>query len=93
MAFPGAERDIMLVRAAVVSLALQSLIGRLVSNGTLDKADLVAMREIGSELAAGLQAHGGTGAQIAGARLEGEMAAWWDVADAMCDPCLAARKC
>ena len=86
MAFPGAELDSMLVRATVVSLALQSLIGRLVSNGTLDKADLMAMREIGSQLAAGLQAHSGTGAQIAGARLEDEMAAWWDVADAMSNP-------
>ena len=69
MAFPGAERDIMLVRAAVVSLALQSLIGRLMSNGTLDKADLAAMRETGSELAAGLQAHGSTGQRVA--RLRG----------------------
>ena len=86
MAFPGAELNTMLVRTAVVSLALQTLIGRLVSNGTLDKADLAAMRGIGSELAAGLQAHGGTGAQIAGTRLEGELAAWWDVADAMGDP-------
>ena len=86
MVFPGAELDAMLVRTTVVSLALQTLIGRLVSNGTLDKADLMAMRKTGSELAADLQAHGGTGAQIAGARLEGEMAAWWDVTDAMDDP-------
>ena len=86
MGFPGAELDAMLVRTTVVSLALQTLIGRLVSNGTLDKADLATMRETGSELAAALQAHGGTGAQIAGARLEGEMAAWWNVTDAMGDP-------
>jgi len=86
MASPGAELEAMLVRTTVVSLALQTLIGRLVSNGTLDKADLAAMRETGLELAADLQAYGGTGAQIAGARLEGEMAAWWDVADAMDDP-------
>ena len=86
MAFPGAELEAMLVRTTVVSLALQTLIGRLVSNGTLDKADLAAMRETGLELAADLQAHGGTGAQIAGARLESEMAAWWDVADVMGDP-------
>ena len=86
MVFPGAELDAMLVRTTVVSLALQTLIGRLVSNGTLDKADLMAMRKTGSELAADLQAHGGTGAQIAGARLKGEMAAWWDVTDVMDDP-------
>ena len=44
------------------------------------------MRKTGSELAADLQAQGGTGAQIAGARLEGEMGAWWDVTDVMDDP-------
>ncbi len=75
----------MLVRTTVVSLALQALVGRLVANGTLGKADLAAMRDIGSQLAADLQAHGGSGAQIGGARLQGEMAAWWDVADAMGD--------
>ncbi len=83
MASPGAELEAMLVRTTVVSLALQALVGRLVANGTLGKADLAAMRDIGSQLAADLQAHGGSGAQIGGARLEGEMAAWWDVADAM----------
>ena len=38
---------------------------------------------LGAQLAVDLQAHGGSGAQIGGARLEGEMEAWWDVADAM----------
>jgi len=85
MAFPGADHEAMLVRTTVVSLALQALVGRLVANGTLDKADLAAMRDIGSQLAADLQAHGCSGAQIGGARLEGGMAAWWDVADAIGD--------
>jgi len=85
MASPGAELEAMLVRTTVVSLALQALVGRLVANGTLGKADLAAMRDIGARLAADLQDHGGSGAQIGGARLEGEMAAWWDVADAMGD--------
>lgn len=83
MAFPGAELEAMLVRTTVVSLALQTLVGRLVSNGTFNQTDLAAMRETGLQLAADLRAHGGTGAQIGGARLEGEMAGWWDVADAM----------
>lgn len=85
MAFPGAELEAMLVRTTVVSLALQALVGRLLANGTLDKADLAAMRDIGSQLAADLQAHSGSGAQIGGARLQDEMAAWWDVADTMGD--------
>lgn len=83
MVSPGAELEAMLVRTTVVSLALQALVGRLVANGMLDKADLAAMRDIGLQLAADLQAHGGSGAQIGGARLQGEMAAWWDVADVM----------
>lgn len=85
MASPGAELEAMLVRTTVVSLAPQALVGRLLANDTLGKADLVAMRDIGSQLAADLQAHGGSGAQIGGARLDGEMDAWWDVADAMGD--------
>ncbi len=85
MASPGAELEAMLVRTTVVSLALQALVGRLVANGMLDKADLAAMRDVGSQLAADLQAHGGSGAQIGGARLESGMAAWWDVADVMGD--------
>lgn len=85
MASPGAELEAMLVRTTVVSLALQALVGRLVANGTLGKADLAPMRDIGSQLAADLQAHGGNGAQIGGAQLQGEMAAWWDVAEVMGD--------
>ncbi len=85
MASPGAELEAMLVRTTVVSLALQTLVGRLVANGTLDKADLAAMRDIGAQLAADLQAHSDSGAQIGGARLQGEMAAWWDVADVISD--------
>jgi len=83
MVFPSAELDTLLVRTTVVSLALQTLVGRLVANGTLDKADLTAMRETGLQLAADLRAHGGTGPQIGGARLEGEIAAWWEVADSL----------
>jgi len=49
MAFPGAELEAMVVRTTVVSLALQAPVGRLVSNGTLGKADLAAMRDIGSQ--------------------------------------------
>ena len=86
MVFPGAELDNLLVRTTVVSLALQTLVGRLVAKGTLDKTDLMAMRDTGLQLAAGLQAHGGTGPQIGGARLDGEVAAWWEVADSLAQP-------
>ena len=86
MVCPGAELNNLLVRTTVVSLALQTLVGRLVANGTLDKADLVAMRETGLQFAAGLRAHGGIGPQIGGARLDGEVAAWWEVADLLGGP-------
>lgn len=35
------------------------------------------------QLATDLRAYSATGAQVAGERLEGTMAAWWDMADAM----------
>ena len=37
----------------MVSLALQTLVGRLVSNGTLGRTDLAAMRETGLQLTFG----------------------------------------
>ena len=85
MASPGAEPETMLTQTTVVSCALQTLVGRLVLNGTLNKADLLAMRRTGLQLAADLRAHGATGAQVAGERLEGAMGAWWDMAVALGD--------
>ncbi len=77
---PGAETEAMLVRTTVVNLALQTLVGRLVSNGTLNRADLLAMRETGLQLAADPQRHRRPGRRRPAGGL---MAAWWNMADAM----------
>lgn len=69
----------MLVRTTVVSVALQALVKRLVLNGTLSQADLLAMREMGLQVVADLRLLGGAGAQIAGDWMEREVAAWWDM--------------
>jgi hypothetical protein len=76
----GTDPETLLIRTTVVSVALQALIGRLVGDGILDAGDLVAMREIGLQLAADLMDQGGSGAQVAGERMEREVDAWWDVA-------------
>ncbi len=69
----------LLARTTVVSLALQALLERLLLQGTLDGRDLIAMRQMGLELAADLRKQTGTMLQVGGARLERELIAWWDV--------------
>ena len=79
MKYVGTDPETMLTRTTVVSLALQALIERLLLQGTLNNGDLTAMRDMGLQLAADLQAQSGTLPQIGGARLEREVRAWWDV--------------
>ncbi len=74
----GTDPESILIRTTVVSVALQSLIGRLTADGILDAGDLVAMREVGLQLAADLRDQGGTGSQVAGDRLARAVDAWWD---------------
>ena len=68
MGSPGAEPKVMLARTTVVSLALQTLVGRLVSNGTVNRADLLVMRKTGLQLTADLRTHGAASVQGAEAR-------------------------
>ena len=77
MASPGADLETMLARTTAVSLALQSLIERLLLAGVLDVRDLSGMQQLGLDLAADMRAHGATGAQIGADRLEREVTAWW----------------
>ena len=78
LASPGADLEQLLVRQTVISLALQALIERLVTSGQLKPVDLTVMREFGLQLAEDLRAHGGSGAQIGGDRVEAEIRAWWE---------------
>ena len=79
MRYPGTDPETMLLRTTVVSLALQALIDRLLLQGTLTATDLAAMRDMGLQLADDLQAQAGSLPQVGGARLAGEVMAWWDV--------------
>ena len=76
------EYEVMRYRSTVVSVALQALIGRLTTSGTLDHGDLVAMREIGLELAADLGR--AKGRPEIGARLTAETDAWWNAVGSLC---------
>jgi hypothetical protein len=79
MRYVGTDPETMFLRTTVVSLALQALIERLLLQGTLTVADLGAMRGMGLQLAADLQAQSGTLPQVGGARLAREIMAWWEV--------------
>jgi hypothetical protein len=74
----GATPEHMLARQTAISLAVQALIERLLVTGRLDPTDLVAMREFGLQLADGLRADGNSALQVAGARVESEVRAFWD---------------
>ncbi len=78
MASHGTDRETLLARHTVVSLALQALIERLLLAGALTPPDLVQLREFGLELADQLKQHGSSGAQVGGDRLDAEIRAWWD---------------
>ncbi len=79
----GTDPETLLIRTTVVSVALQSLIARLAADGLLDTGDLVAMREVGLQLASDLRDQGGSGSQIAGARMAREVDGWWDAVSAL----------
>jgi hypothetical protein len=78
MASPGADLERLLARQTVISLALQALIEHLLVSGRIEPRDLVTMREFGLQITDDLKAHGGTGAQVGGHRVETEIWAWWD---------------
>ena len=81
MPSPGTYSETLLIRTTVVSAALQALVGRLVADGVLDQGDLVAMREVGLELASDLA--GQSGRDELGRRLSAEAEAWWSAAESL----------
>ncbi len=74
----GVSPETLLLRTTTVSLVLQALLERLLMQGVLTTRDLDAMRRMGLELAADLQAQSGTLPQIGGARLAQEIMVWWE---------------
>jgi len=71
------DPDELFARLATVSLAVHALLDRLLIAGALTPTDLVAMRNIGLQLAADLQGEDGVAVQISGARVEAEVRRFW----------------
>ena len=77
MVSPRADSETMLARTTVASLALRTLIERLLLAKVLNTRDLSGLRQLGLDLAADMRAHGATGAQIGADRLERVVTAQW----------------
>ena len=74
MAAPGANLDHLLTRATTLALVLQ---GVLVELHRLDPTAADRVRRFALNTAADLQAHGATGAQVGGDRVEADIQAYF----------------
>ena len=74
MPAPGANLDHLLARTTTLALVLQ---GVLVELHRLDPAAAARVRQFALDIAADLQAHGATGAQVGGDRIEADIKAYF----------------
>lgn len=74
MAAPGANLDHLLARMTTLALVLQ---GVLVELHRLDPAAAARVRQFALDIAADLQAHGATGAQVGGDRVGTDIQAYF----------------
>ena len=85
MASPGANPDHlgrnlvspMLLRLTTTAVAPHGLMDRLTAKGLLTPADIAGIREFALDLARDLRDHGASGPQVAGARLEADVRAFF----------------
>jgi hypothetical protein len=70
MAFPGANFDNLLTKQSATTMLLQALVAQLQEKGLLTEIDLQKMRGRTLSYAKVMKEHGGSGAQIAGSRIE-----------------------
>lgn len=73
MAFPGANMDNMLTKISASTMAVQALIAQLREKGILTDQDIEKMHAKAIGYATFLKEHGGSGAQVAGARIEQDL--------------------
>jgi hypothetical protein len=73
MTFPGENLDNLLTKQAAITMLIQALIAQLQEKGLLTEGDLKKMRARGLGYAQVLKEHGGSGAQIAGGRIEQDL--------------------
>ena len=73
MAFPGANFDNLLTKQSATTMLIQALVAQLQEKGLLTEVDLQTMRSRALEYAQVLKEHGGSGAQVAGSRIEQDL--------------------
>jgi hypothetical protein len=73
MAFPGANFDNLLIKQSATTMLIQALVAQLQEKGLLTEIDLQKMRERALGYAEVMKEHGGSGAQIAGSRIEQDL--------------------
>jgi hypothetical protein len=73
LAFPGGNLDNVLTKITASTMVIQSLIAQLKENGILNEQDVKRMRARAIGYAAALKEHSGSGAQVAGARIEQDL--------------------
>ena len=73
MAFPGGNLDNVLTKLTATTMMVQSLVAQLKENGTLSDQNIETMGVRATGYAAILKEHGGSGAQVAAARIEQDL--------------------
>ncbi len=79
MAFPGANIDNLLTKVNASTMLIQSLIQQLKEKGILTEHDIEEMRARALGYAGVLKDHSGSGAQIAGARIEQDLIGLFEI--------------
>jgi hypothetical protein len=73
MTFPGANFDNLLTKQSATTMLIQALVAQLQEKGLLTEGDLQKMRDRALAYAQIMKEHGGSGAQVAGSRIEQDL--------------------
>jgi hypothetical protein len=79
VAFPGGNLDNVLMKVTASTMMMQSLIAQLKENGVLSEQDIVTMRARAISYSTFLKEHSGSGAQVAGVRIEEDLVALFEM--------------
>jgi hypothetical protein len=73
MTFPGANFDNLLTKQSATTMLIHALVAQLQEKGLLTEGDLQKMRDRARAYAQIMREHGGSGAQVAGSRIEQDL--------------------
>jgi hypothetical protein len=79
MPFPGSDPDNLLIKQSSTAMLLQALIAELLAEGVLEKENLDKIKQRALSYAEILKQHGGSGAQVAGARIWQDLMMVFDI--------------